>query len=135
MARTPQDVTGAELAVLQLLWDKGPANRRQLTDALYPDGGAAHYTTVQKLLERLEAKGFVAEQPGAGLRTFAAAATRDQLISRRLFDVADSLCEGSLTPLLMNLVKARRLTAHELQTLRDLIDELKHQLKPKGNRR
>ena len=29
MARTPQDVTDAELAVLQALWERGPANRRQ----------------------------------------------------------------------------------------------------------
>jgi len=40
MARTPQDVTDAELAVLQVLWDQGPCTRRLLTDQLYPGGGA-----------------------------------------------------------------------------------------------
>ena len=34
MARTPQDVTEAELGVLQALWDGGPATIRKLTDAL-----------------------------------------------------------------------------------------------------
>src|SRR5437016_3394289 len=135
MARTAQDVTGAELAVLQLLWERGPANRRELTDALYPDGGAAHYTTVQKLLERLEAKGYAVERPAAGLRTFAASVSRDDLISRRLLDVADTLCEGSLTPLLINLVKAGQLSAHELQELRDLIDGYKKQPNARSKRR
>ena len=40
MARTAQDVTDAELAVLQVLWDEGPATIRRLTDVLYPAGGA-----------------------------------------------------------------------------------------------
>ena len=59
MARTPRDVTDAELAVLQVLWDHGPATVRLLTDTLYPEGTAAQYATVQKLLERLEGKGCV----------------------------------------------------------------------------
>ena len=59
MARTPQDVTDAELAILQVLWDEGPATIRRLTDVLYPGGTAAQYGTVQKLLERLEGKGCV----------------------------------------------------------------------------
>ena len=64
MADPAADVTDAELAVLRHLWDHGTATRRQITDALYPDGGPAHYTTVQKLLERLEAKGYVRSRAG-----------------------------------------------------------------------
>ena len=56
MARIPRDVTERELAVLQALWDAGPTTIRRLTDALYPGGGATHYATVQKLLDRLESK-------------------------------------------------------------------------------
>jgi predicted transcriptional regulator len=135
MARTPQDVTDAELAVLQVLWDQGPATRRQLADRLYPGGGPAHYTTVQKLLERLEAKGYVVQDPGEGPRTFSAAIDREALISRRLRAVADKLCEGSLTPLLTNLIRSNELTPQELQGLRDLLDEFKNQARPRGKRR
>ena len=56
MARTPQDVTDAELAVLQALWEEGPLPIRRLTESLYPGGKTAQYATVQKLLERLERK-------------------------------------------------------------------------------
>ena len=64
MDRTPQDVTEAELTILQFLWDQGPATIRQLTDALYPPGTEAQYATVQKLLERLEGKGHVSRDVG-----------------------------------------------------------------------
>src|SRR5262249_21562710 len=124
MARTPQDVTDTELSILQALWDRQPATIRQLTDVLYPGGGAAHYATVQKLLDRLEAKGCVVRQRGEGPHQFRAAVGRDDLIGRKLEDVADKLCGGSLTPLLTHLVRARRLTSRQRQQLRQLIDEL-----------
>ena len=131
MARTPQDVTDAELAILQVLWERGPASRRQLTDRLYAGGSPAYYTTVQKLLERLEAKGYVAQENNPGVLTFQATVSRDELISRRLLDMAQKLCEGSVTPLLMNLVRSSRLSARDLQELRALIDELRQQPKSK----
>ena len=134
MARTPQDVTDAELAVLQVLWDRGPATRRQITDILYPGGGPSHYTTVQKLLERLEAKGFVRKDRGEAALTFTATVGREELISRRLLDVAEKLCGGSLTPLLINLVRARPLSARELRELQDLIEDLSRQTRRKGDR-
>ncbi len=124
MARTPQDVTDTELALLQILWDSGPATIRQLTDVLYRGGGAAQYATVQKLLERLEAKGCIDRDRTPPAHTFTAAIARDDLIGRRLQDMAEKLCGGSLTPLLTHLVRTKRMTARERQELRDLIDEL-----------
>jgi predicted transcriptional regulator len=135
MARTPQDVTDAELGVLQVLWDKGPSTRRQLTDLLYPEGRPAHYTTVQKLLQRLEAKGYVAVERGADVLTFSASVGREELISRRLRAVAEKLCDGSLTPLLTNLIQAQKHSVRELDELRDLIDRLSQETKARAKRR
>jgi predicted transcriptional regulator len=124
MARTSRDVTDAELAVLHALWEKGPATIRHLTEVLYPDGTTSQYATVQKLLERLEAKGHVRRDREQVPHMFVAAVDREALIGRRLQDVAEKLCGGSLTPLLTHLVRTRRLTARERQELRDLIVEL-----------
>lgn len=135
MARKAEDVTETELAVLQVLWDRGPATIRQITDLLYPEGGAAHYATVQKLLDRLEFKGFVTRDRQPPAHAFAAAVGRDDLIGRRLQAVAEQLCGGSMTPLLTHLVKAKRLSARERQDLRDLINELDRKNKAKGDRR
>jgi predicted transcriptional regulator len=135
MPRTPHDVTDTELSVLQALWERQPATIRQLTEVLYPGGGAAHYATVQKLLDRLEAKGFIVRKRGGGAHTFEAAVDRGELIGRRLEDVAEKLCGGSLTPLLTHLVRARRLTSRQRQELRNLIDELDEKNRGKGSRR
>jgi BlaI family penicillinase repressor len=135
MARTPQDVTDAELAILELLWDQGPTAIRPLTGRLYPQGTRAHYATVQTLLERLEAKGFVRRDRSAAAHTFTAAIDREELIGRRLQATAEKLCGGSFTPLLMHLVRARKLSAQEREELRALIDDLDQRSKPKGQRR
>jgi BlaI family transcriptional regulator, penicillinase repressor len=123
MTRTPRDVPEAELAVLELLWRGGPATRRQVADVLYPGGGASQYATVQKLLERLEQKGYVGRVSAEGQWRFSAIVSRDDLISRRLEEVVDRLCGGSLTPLLMNLVKSPGLTAEQLDELRRFVRE------------
>ena len=122
MARTPLDVTDAELGILQLLWECGPATIRQLTDALYPRGGTAQYATVQKLLERLEGKGYVARDRSASVHVFTAAVARDELIGGELRRVADRLGGSSMTPLLTCLVDGGGLTAGEKAHLRALLD-------------
>jgi predicted transcriptional regulator len=124
MARDVQDLPDAELAVLQKLWDREQATIRELTDALYPQGTEAYYATVQKLLERLEAKGCVERDRGSWAHVFRAAIDRDEFIGQRLRAVADKLCGGSLTPLLTNLVRSRRLTSKERREIRKLMEEL-----------
>jgi len=134
MARTPQDVTDAELSVLQVLWEAGSATIRQLRDRLYPGEGTSKYGTVQKLLERLMKDGYVTRQESAAAHTFTAAVGRDELIGRRLRSVAEKLCGGSVTPLLTHLMRAQRLSTAERDELRALVDELDRD-NDKGKRR
>jgi len=127
MARTPRDpndVTPKELEILQFLWEDGPATIRAITDRVYPDGGAGAYGAVQKLLERLEEKDMVERRRTEPAHTFAATVARDELIGRRLQEVAKKLCGGSLTPLLTHLVKQSQLSEDDRRELRNLIDEL-----------
>ena len=124
MARTPRDVTEAELAVLRVLWDRGPASVRDIADELAARGSPAQAATVQKLLERLEGKGWVARDRTGTVQRFRPTADRDDLIGRRLRGIADELCEGSLTPLLSHLVQSEKLSAADRKALRDLIDGL-----------
>ncbi len=105
MARTPQDVTDAELTILQYLWDQGEATTRQLTDVIHPEGTASHYAT---------------------------ALNRVALIGRRLRAMAEKLCGGSLTPLLTHLLKVERLSPRERDQLRAFMDELDAKSRPKG---
>jgi predicted transcriptional regulator len=124
MARSPRDVTDAELEVLRALWDDGEATIRALADRLYPGGGTSEYATVQKLLERLEDKGHVARRAEGRSNVFSARVKREELVARRLRDTAEKLCDGSLTPLLTHLVSAGRLSQDELLELRRMVDRL-----------
>lgn len=117
-------VTDAELAVLQLLWSRPEAGIRELTDALYPDGGTSAYATVQKLLDRLRSKGFVDRRPAGRRNLFRPLVSRSELIVRRLQDTADALCDGALSPLLTHLVEASDLDDSEVSELRRLVDEM-----------
>jgi predicted transcriptional regulator len=124
MKQSQVDVTDAELALLQSLWNQEPATIRQLVDRVYGQEGPSVYATVQKLLDRLEAKGCVVRDRSGPVHAFRATIGRDELIGRRLRAVADSLCGGSLTPLLTHLVQGEGLSAKERKELRALIDRL-----------
>jgi BlaI family transcriptional regulator, penicillinase repressor len=123
MGRPARDITETELAVLRILWDRGMATIRQLTDVLYPGGGAAQYATVQKLLDRMEAKAFVRRDRSLFVHQFVPVLDRDQLIGRRLRSLVESLCDGSLTPLLTHLARAGELTEEDRDALRAIIEE------------
>ncbi len=121
MARIENDVTDAELGIMQRLWERPDAAIRELADALYPGWKTSEYSTVQKLLERLERKGFVRRKADAMPHRFRAVVGREELMGRRLKAVADKLCGGSLTPLLTHLIQRQRLSAKEIESLRELI--------------
>lgn len=131
MKRTGQDVTDAELAVLQVLWENGPSSVRHLADTLYPGGGVSAYATVQKLLERLELKDCVAQKRDGGVKSYSARVSKEELIGRRLRAVAEQLCDGSLTPLLTHLVRTNPLSTAERQELQTLLSGL---TAPKGRK-
>lgn len=127
MPREPQDVTEAELSLMQRLWDMGRASIRQLTDDLYPQGSPAQYATVQKQLERLEAKGFVRRDRSLFVHVFEPAVDRDELIGRRIRSMAEKLCGGSLVPILSHLARSEALTDRERKALRELINQADEQ--------
>lgn len=127
MSRPPQDVTDAELAILQVLWERGSATVRELTEQLYAEHVSSQHATVQKLLERLEAKECVRRNRGAWPHVFEAAVDREVLIGRKLQQTADKLCDGSIQPLLTHLVTAGSLSAQDRQSLRDLLDQLEQE--------
>lgn len=137
MSREAQDVTEAELAILEILWGEGSATIRRITEGIYPRPSTAQYATVQKQLERLEAKGFVKRDRSLFVHVFSPAVARDELIGRRLQAVVDKLCGGSLAPILSHLARTSKLTDDERKALRELIDQPSEEPKSsrKGGRR
>lgn len=117
-------VTEAELSVLRQLWNQGDTTIRQLVDELYPEGGASAHATVQKLLQRLEAKGCVSRRRDGRAHVYRSEVSRSTLIRRRLQEVADTFTGGSLSPLLTHLMGGRRFSHGEIDQLRSLVESL-----------
>ncbi len=118
MARKPARVADAELAILDVLWGAGVRTARELTEQLYPRCGPADVATVQKLLVRLEEKGFVERDRSERVHQFRAAVPRAQFAAEQLSQLAEKLSGGSLTPLILHLVESRRLGRRELDEIR-----------------
>jgi predicted transcriptional regulator len=133
MGDKPAKVPGAELAVLQALWEHGPATVRQLSEAVYPGGGASQYGTVHKLLERLESKNYVKRARRGREHIFVPTLGRDELLGRELETLVDKMCGGSLQPLLSHLIRVKGLTPQELHELLVLIEKLSAE--PRSDRR
>lgn len=84
MPRKPKDVTDAELAALQVLWERPSATIRQITDRVCPHDPAGQCSTVKRLLARLEGKGYVRRDCREAAHLFETIVGRDELIGRRL---------------------------------------------------
>ena len=84
MPKRRYDVTEYELAVLEVLWDRGTATIREITESIYGGRTTAAYATVQKLLERLESKGCVRRNRRPSAHVFAPRIERGQLIGQGL---------------------------------------------------
>ena len=110
--------TDAELTVLKALWDGGPATVRELLDRLGNDWA---YTTVQTLVGRLVEKGQVRADRKDIAHVFTATVARDELAHRQVDEVASSLLDGAIAPLVLRLVEKGRFTAAEIARFRALL--------------
>jgi predicted transcriptional regulator len=108
----------AELALLKALWDGGPATVRELLDRL---GSDQAYTTVQTLLGRLVDKGLVRTDRKELAHVFTATVARDELAQQQVQQVASSLLDGAIAPLVLRLVEQGRFSPAEIDRFRDLL--------------
>ncbi len=88
---SPDNVTDTELAILQVLWEEGPATIRQIADRLYPEGTTSEYATVPSLLQRLEVKGYVRRDRRSFAHVFRAKVARERFLDQRLQDLSQLL--------------------------------------------
>lgn len=134
MARLFRDVTDGEIGVLNVLWGTRHATIRQVTDAIHGEGTVAQYATVQKLLEKLESKGYVQRDRSQRAHVFHVTIQRDELIGWGLQQLANGLSGGSIVSLFAELVKPVRLTSSQQESLQVLVEELERQ-RTRGNDR
>lgn len=118
-----QSLANAELAVMNLLWQNdGPMTARDLREQLYPSGAKTQHGTVQRLLQRLEEKGFLHRDKSLVVHFFSAAISRESYAGSQLESLADRLTSGSIAPLITHLVEHKKISKKELNEIRAILD-------------
>ena len=113
----------AELAVMELLWRRGRLTSRDIIDELYPDVTRPQHGTVQRLLQRLEDKGYVARDRELGVNAFTPTLSRESYATGQLEVLAKRLTGGSLAPMLTRLVEHNKLPRAEIERLRRILED------------
>lgn len=122
MARLRPRPTDSELAILRILWERGPSTVRQVHDTLAETRDTG-YTTTLKLMQIMADKGLVKRNESARTHVYAAVATEAQTQRQLVKDLVDRAFGGSAAALLMQALDAEGATADELREIRKLIDD------------
>jgi BlaI family penicillinase repressor len=113
--------TDAELAILRVLWERGPSTVRQVHEVLSRERPAA-YTTALKLLQIMTDKGLVSRDERDRSHVYHARLTEAQTQRQLVRDLLDRAFGGSAAKLVMQALAARRASPEELVEIRRLID-------------
>jgi BlaI family transcriptional regulator, penicillinase repressor len=115
--------TDAELAILRVLWSRGPSTVRHVHEALSRDRETG-YTTVLKLMQIMTEKGLVERDESERTHVYQARFTQEATQQRLVSDLLDKAFGGSASQLVMQALAAKPASADELAQIRRLLDEL-----------
>ena len=91
VVKKPGGVTDAELAVLKVLWARGPLTAKAITEAIYPDGAESEFAAVHSFLQRLERKGLVARDRSSFVHVFSPTASQADILGQELKTLVERL--------------------------------------------
>jgi BlaI family penicillinase repressor len=111
-----------QLLIMQVLWRKGRATAREITDALNESESVAHSTT-QTLLRGLEDKQAVAHEAKGRTFVFFPLVEEDNYRQNVTSDLLQRVFGGNAADLVAHLLKNERVSAKELREIRRLIGE------------
>jgi BlaI family penicillinase repressor len=117
----PVELTRAEWALMQCLWQRGRASATELQKLLESQQGWA-YSTVKTMLDRMVDKGAVSAQRDGNVYEYSPRLRRQSAIGRVVDDMFDRVLEGSLSPLVSRLIESRKLSAADVAELRAMLD-------------
>jgi BlaI family penicillinase repressor len=111
-----------QFKIMRVLWDRGRASAREITDRLNQDEPIAH-STVQTLLRKLEAKGAVRHDSSERTFVFVPCVGEENVRRGATHDLVERVFGGSPAQLMSYLLKNERVSKKELEEIRRLIDE------------
>ncbi|HYI01022.1 BlaI/MecI/CopY family transcriptional regulator [Hyalangium sp.] len=116
--------TEAELAILAVLWKRGPSTVREVHEALgREEGKGAGYTTTLKQLQVMTAKGLVARDESARSHVYVARVAEGITQRQLVKDLLDRVFGGSAAKLALQALTLKPASKEELEELRQLLDD------------
>jgi predicted transcriptional regulator len=119
MRKRSETLTGQELEIMKVVWEREHATVRDVYEALLEQRKIA-YTTVMTMMKILERKGYLKKKAGGeGERayTYTPAQPKRQVIGAMVRDFVNRVFNGSAEPLLVHLVEEHDLTREDLEEI------------------
>lgn len=115
--------TEAELEILTVLWETGPATVRQVYERISERRPAAQYSTILKFMQIMADKGLLHRDETQRAHIYEAARPREWTQRQLAGHLLERAFNGSAKALLIGALSAKRATASEVAELRKLLDE------------
>ena len=119
--------TKSELEILQVLWEHGPSTVRFVNDELNAKKRAVQYTGTLKLMQIMTEKGILKRDESSMKHVYSAVLKEQTTKSALLERFVDSMYNGSVSSLLMQLLGNRKTSKKELDEIRELIKKMDKQ--------
>jgi BlaI family transcriptional regulator, penicillinase repressor len=117
-------LTPQELEIMKLVWERDSAMVRDVYEVLLRRRKIA-YTTVMTMMNILETKGYLKKRRQDRAFVYEPVHPKSQVISGMIREFIDRVFNGSAEPLLVHLVKSRRIREKDLQKIVRMVEESK----------
>ncbi|HET8775984.1 MAG TPA: BlaI/MecI/CopY family transcriptional regulator [Thermoanaerobaculia bacterium] len=118
--------TDAELAILNVLWERGPSTVREVHDALSPTHDSG-YTTVLKLMQIMTDKGLVDRDESQRAHVYTSRHGEQRTQRQLLGDLIERAFGGSPAKLVMQALSTSKATAEDLSAIRQMLDQMEEE--------
>lgn len=123
----PPRPTDAELAILQVLWQRGPSTVREVHTELTHGVG---YTTVLKLLQIMSEKGLVSRDESDRAHVYSAREAAAHTQRRLVGDLLERAFAGATARLVVQALSAKPTSREELDEIRRFLDRIEDAERP-----
>ena len=122
MKKTEGKLTNAELEIMHVVWELDGGTVRQVHEILNQQRPLA-YTTVMTMMNILEEKGHLMRQKEGRAYRYQPVRPKSQVISGMVDDFVGRVFEGSAAPLVVSLVKDKKISKKDLDEISRMIRE------------
>jgi predicted transcriptional regulator len=119
--------TPSELAILQILWSRGPSTVREIHEVLAKEKDVG-YTSALKFLQIMTAKGLVTRTEDQRAHVYTANQPAEKTKQQFAADVLKRVFHGSATQLMQHALSGRRGSKKEIDEMRRMLDEFERKL-------